>query len=347
MKTDMTRTESLLPVRRMAASNVHPVLFHTPLRHIFAAILLLIASMLPRIALAAPAGCTFGSGTTEVVQFSPPSVISIAYNTPVNTVIYSSGQIAPSGNAVQDCYNTYTYGIRNVVGTQPPASTRIFPTNVPGLSYSITHGDNSTYLYPYGCCIYNDGNRGASYNLSVTSSLVLIKTGSIVSGSTLNAGTLGYWFFDTNMRAENFNLGNSVTIIDPACSVNTTPVNVTLPTVSTQSMTAVGATGGTTPFAISLTCASGANLDIQLDFAGAASGIAGVLAKGSGTSAGVGVQLLDKNLVPVTFGSAGKTLVGATPDGPLSIKYYARYYRTAAMTPGTLTASATFTVSYE
>lgn len=317
------------------------------LRQTLAAIILMLTCMLPKMAHAAIAGCTFSSGTTEIVNFSPPSVITIPYNASVGTVIYSSGQITPTGNAVQQCYKTYTYGIINVVGTQPSATSQIYPTDVPGLGYSITHGNNSSFLLPYGCCTYNDGNGGASYNLSVTSSLVLIKTGPIVSGSTLDAGTLAYWFFDTNMHAENFNLSNPVTIIDPACSVNTTPVNVTLPTVSTSSMGTVGATAGATPFAISLSCASGATLDIQLDYAGAASGITGVLTKVSGTSSGVGVQLVDKNLAPVTFGSAGKTQVGATPDGPLNIKYYARYYRTAAITPGTLTASATFTISYE
>jgi len=312
----------------------------TGLRRIGSALLFL--SMLILMPNIAEANCTFTTGTTtSAVTFSPPATITVAYGAAVGTVLYTSALIPPAIAPQITCTGTTNYGVIDQVGTTPGTGVSIYPTSIAGLGYSITHNDLTTYLYPYPCCQLAAGN----YSASISSSLQLIKTGPIVSGSTLPAGLIGYWRFDSGVNVESFTLGNSVTILDPACSVNTTPITVTLPTVSSSSMASVGAKAGATPFAIALTCSSGATLDIQLNYAGTASGITGVLTKTSGTSAGVGIQLLDKNLNPVVFGAT--TVVGSTPTGVLSIPYYAQYYRTAAVTVGSLGASATFTLSYQ
>jgi type 1 fimbria pilin len=312
--------------------------------HRRASSLLTVIFLLALLPTGVKANCTFTSGTTtSAVTFNPPSTITVAYNAAVGTVLYTSPLIPPAIAPQINCTGTTNYGVVNIAGATPSITVSVFPTSISGLSYSITHNNLTTYLFPYPCCSLAAG----SYSASISSSLQLIKTGPIVSGSTLPAGLLGNWQFDSGTNVESFTLGNAVTILDPACSVNTTPINVTLPTVSSSSMNANGATTGSTPFAIALTCSSGATLDIQLDFNGTASGIAGVLTKTSGTSSGVAVQLLDKNFTPVTFGNAGKTLVGGTPNGQLNIQYYARYYRTAVITAGTVVASATFTLSYQ
>lgn len=287
----------------------------------------------------ARASCT--STTTGVVSFSPTTTITVAYNAAVGTVLYTSPLIAPTNASSLSCTGTTNYGVIDSVGATPGTGVQIYPTSVPGLGFSITHGDLTTYLFPYPCCQLPAG----SYNATTASSLQLIKTGPIVSGSTLPSGQLGYWQFDNSQKVETFNLVNSVTIIDPACSVTTTPINVTLPNVDASALKSVGSAAGATAFAIALSCSSGATLDVQLNYAGANSTIPGVLTATGGTAAGVGVQLLDRNFSPVVFGAT--TVVGATPAGPLTIPYYARYYRTAAITPGTIAASATFTLSYQ
>jgi type 1 fimbria pilin len=304
--------------------------------------LLLLMSLLVLLPTTAEANCAFTGGTnTSAVTFTPPATITVAYNAAVGTILYTSPLIPPAVAPQINCTGTTNYGVRNEVGATPGTTVDVYPTSISGLSYSITHNDLTTYLYPYPCCQLAAG----AYSASIDSSLQLIKTGPIVSGSVLPAGLLGYWEFDPGIYVESFTLGNSVTIIDPACSVNTTPINVTLPTIPTSSLGAVGATAGSTPFTIALTCASGATLDITLNYAGTASGITGVLTKTAGTSAGVGVQLLNQSSAPVSFGTT--TVVGATPNGALNIPYYAQYYRTAAVTAGTLTASATFTITYQ
>lgn len=304
--------------------------------------LLLAISMLILFPTGAKANCSFTGGTTtSAVSFSPPSTITIPFNAAVGTVIYTSALIPPAIAPQITCTGTTNYGVTDQVGTTPGTTVSVYPTSIPGLSYSITHNDTTTYLFPYPCCQLAAG----SYSASISSSLQLIKTGPIVSGSTLPASLIGYWKFAPGINVESFTLANSVTILDPACSVNTSAINVALPTISSKSLAAVGATAGSTPFAVALTCSSGATLNIQLDYAGTASGITGVLTPTAGTSAGVGVQVRDKNFNPVTFGT--KTLVGSTPTGQLSIQYYGLYYRTAAVTAGTLTASATFTLTYQ
>ena len=294
---------------------------------------------LPNLAMAT---CSFNGGTgPSNVTFNPPTTITVPYTAPVGTVLYTSPQVSPAPTATISCTGTSNYGITNSGAATPAAGINIYPTSIPGLSYMLAHGNATSYMFPYPCCQIGAGN----YTFSVTTSLVLVKTGPIVSGSTLPTGPLGYWRFDNNQQPEIFTLGNSVTIVDPACSVNTTPLNVTLPSISTSALQAVGATAGTTGFVIALTCYSGATLDIQFDYSGANSGITGVLTKTAGSSSGVGVQMLDQSLNPITFGTA--TLVGGTVSPQMNLTYYARYYRTAAISAGTLTASATFTLSYQ
>jgi len=304
--------------------------------------LLLALLMLALVPTAAHATCTFTGGTTtSPVSFSPNSTITIPYNAAVGTVIYTSPLIAPTNTPQMTCTGTTNYGIINSVGAQPATTATVYPTGISGLGYSITHGNTTTYLSPYGCCQLASG----SYQFSITSSLQLIKTGPIVSGSTLSAGLLGYWQFANSQQVETFTLANSVTIIDPACSVNTTPINVTLPTMNASALGSTGASAGRTGFNISLNCSSGATLDIQLNYVGTNTGITGVL-KSTGSAGGVGVQLLDQNSNPVVFGNT--TVLGATPNNSQwNIPYFAQYYRTGTVTAGSVTASATFTLSYQ
>jgi type 1 fimbria pilin len=305
--------------------------------------LLLALGILALVPGGAKANCTITAGSAPAaVNFTPPSsTITVSYGAAVGTVLYQSGSMAPANPNSMTCSNNSIYGVSNNVGAQPGTTATIYPTGVAGIGYSIGHSTSTNLLLPYPCCTIANG----SYTNSVASSLTLIKTGPIVSGSVIPAGTLAYWLYANGLKIEAFNLTTSITIIDPACSVNTTPINVTLPTVSVGAMASVGATAGTTPFAIALTCSSGATLDIELDYAGTASNITGVLTKTSGSSAGVGLRLLDQNYNPVVFGAT--TVVGSTPTGALSIPYYAQYYRTGTVTAGSINASATFTLSYQ
>lgn len=308
--------------------------------------LLIAVCLLAFFPIGAKANCSFTGGTgTSAVTFTPPASIVVPSSTPVNTVLYTSPLVPPAIAPQITCTGTTTYGVVNSrPGGNPAVSVNIYPTGIAGVGYAITHNDLTSYLYPYTCCTLAAG----SYDASISSSLQLIKTGPIANGAVLSTGLLGYWRFSNNQNVESFTLANSVTFINPSCTVNTTPVNVTLPTVSTTALgTAVGVTAGRTAFSISLACSSGSKLLIEIDPTTTSSGIPGVLTKTSGALTRVGVQLLDSSGTAVTLSTP--VLVGSTPNGTLNIPYYAQYYRTTTgtITVGAIAASATFTLTYQ
>lgn len=306
--------------------------------------------------------------TQGTVSFSPPTTITVPFNTAVGTVLWSSPVSSANPPPIYDCYGSVPYGIYNAQGITPGAGVSYFPTGVAGLSYQIIRGGSILNSWPNDSLSAGGGCQwskkwqywncygGSAYTFSVNTQLNLVKTGQIATGSTLPAGTLGYWQYPglnndgsiSPVQIIAFSIANSVTIVDPACAVTTNPVNVPLPTITAGSLTSIGATGGTTAFSIALNCPSGASgmsLSIQLDYNGSASGIQGVLRPTGGSSSGVGVQLLDQAGSAVSFGSPAT--VGTTASGSMNIPYSARYYRTGTVQPGSLTASATFTLSYQ
>ncbi|WNL48319.1 fimbrial protein [Dyella sp. BiH032] len=310
-------------------------------------VLLLLLTIVLGLPLAAQARCSFTSGGTANVNISfPNSTITIDPNLPVGAVLATSAQFSPSPVSQISCTGTTAIGVQNVAGSQPSSGSIIFPTGVAGIGYRVTHPDTSNYLAAYP----GDSIASGSYQMSVTSGLEFVKTGPIANGATVSSGTMGYWRYDSNSnsRIENFNLGTTLTFMFPSCSVNTSTINVTLPTVSNTAFNGVGTVAGATVVPISLQCASGSQLYIQFDTANPVGGATGVIAPATGTgrAKNIGVQLINQSFTPVTFGTPA--LVGATPDGPLNLTYYARYYQTATpVAAGTVSATATFTLTYQ
>jgi type 1 fimbria pilin len=287
-------------------------------------------------------------GSQGTVTFSPPATIAVPSGVAIDTVLWTSASVTPSPTPIYDCYNTVNYGVTNNVGAAPAANVQYFPTGVTGVSYVLIH--SGADLYSYANSSESFGFSGSQVTFSVPTTLEIVATGTITNGSVLQAGTLGYWQWqgNGNPQIEAFVLGNKVTFVTSSCSVATNPINVTLPTISTTALGSVGATAGTTAFNISLNCtgAAGMSVSLELDANGTASGIQGVLTPTSGSSAGVGVQVLNQANTAVTFGTAVSE--GTTPVGQMNIPFSARYYQTAAtITPGTLAASATFTLTYQ
>ena len=336
-------------------------------------LLLLLVSLLAPIGRvhAQTAGCMKDdtSPTTQgTITFNPPATIALTSMPAAGTVLWSSGLIAANSAPIYDCSGNVPYGVIDNIGTTPSSGTT-YPTGVAGLSYQLVR--NGSNLDPWSTDTYAGDGNGCTYQrgawncnngytqvtFSVTTQLKLVVTGPIASGSVLNAGTLGYWQFQglgtngatTPVQIIAFALGNSTTITFPTCTVTTTSISVTLPDISTSALGSLGATAGATPFSIGLNCpsaAAGAPVYVELNYNGTASGIQGVLTPTAGTSSGVGVQLLYSNTA-VTFGTP--TQVGTTATGAMTIPYTAQYYQTqaATVTPGTLTASATFLILYE
>ncbi|NUU37831.1 type 1 fimbrial protein [Pseudomonas sp. C2B4] len=149
------------------------------------------------------------------------------------------------------------------------------------------------------------------------------------------------------------------TIKDVTCTVKAAGTSgistVTLPTISKNALTTVGATAGDTNFNIDLSNCSGTDV--------AGSGVAvhfepgqNVNANGrlinNGLATGVDLALYQANAAsPLNLGvapvAAYKTMNGTTPNGSVSMPYTVKYYATSA-TPsaGTVTSSVVYSVVY-
>jgi type 1 fimbria pilin len=306
-------------------------------------VLLLLATMPGRTW----AKCFFDQGSSQgTYSVALPATIVNDPSIPLDSVLYTSYATAINHSVSVTCDSTGgndRWGLLNNAGTTPATTSNLFPIGTTGVSYRVLQ--NGNYIYPYG--YFNLGNN--SWYEADTVTIELVKTGAIANGTSLQgslasfkAGTPGNFIYDAVI-----NLANRLTFTTPACQVSTASVTVTLPTVTAQAFGGVGSVAGTTSFQIGLSCSSGAIVRITLDTATPVAGKPGVIAPSSGGAGGVGVQLLDSSgVTPVQFGVA--QTIGATPNGALSVNYFARYYQTgSAVSTGLLGATATFTLSYQ
>ncbi len=138
------------------------------------------------------------------------------------------------------------------------------------------------------------------------------------------------------------------------CTVSPTALTVTLPQVSASALAAPGQTAGATAFRFPLqTCLAVASVSYAVyaswSFT-AAAGYPTVIANTAARAAGrVGVQITDAAGTPVGNGLASASEVGSvTPSGATAAQtFLARYYATGAATPGAVSATATYTLTYQ
>jgi type 1 fimbria pilin len=296
------------------------------------------------------AGCTGRMQGTYTVSL--PSTIVIDPGMLVDSVFYTSALTSISSPITYSCNGQGNgWGLATPSGANLPTSTDsppTFPTGTPGVGYRVQM--NGGYINGYVNAYPNAQTRDnqATYTESGSITVELVKTGPIATGSSLQGPLASFKAGATNSIVyAMINLAGSLTFAAPACQVSTTNVTVTLPTVTNQAFGGVGSIAGTTPFQIGLTCSSGAIVRITLDTATPVAGEPGVIAPSSGSAGGVGVQVLDSSgMAPVQFGVA--QTIGATPDGALSVNYFARYYQIGStVSAGLLNATATFTLSYQ
>lgn len=326
-----------------AAGTGHPGR-HPLVGYRYAAILVLLLVL--GVSGQAQANCTFNNGSsTGTYLITLPATITVNPNAVVGDTIYTTAPVGISPTIYFSCSGSgNAWGLKNVVAGTPAQNVNLFDSGVTGVGYRVSQ--KGSYIYPYPYFSLDSSN---SWEESDAVTIELVKTGPISNGSLLNTGELAKFLAGSStgrITDAVIQIVNTTTFVAPACTVTTKSITVTLPTVSSANFSGVGSVAGTTPFAIGLTCSSGTTLRVQLDSPAAVAGKPGVIAPSSGGASGVGVQLMDSTGVAVTFGSA-KT-VGATPNGDLSVNYFARYYQTGtAPGSGLVQASATFTLSYQ
>lgn len=253
----------------------------------------------------------------------------------------------------------------------------MFATNLPGLALQLTAspiqandrawirgGPGSTRGFEPGSvtapasawqCDKHGRNCTGTYTGSASETLMaqLIVTGPVTAGtlSAINLMQFNWYVYGIGPSQGYFAslVLNSATVSSPACTIRVDPTVVILPTVFSSNFGSLGSTAGQTPFNVQLNCSASSPLSITLSpssppYAGAS----GVLTNttGGGYAQNVGVQVLDNNGNPISFGTA--ISVGPTINGVFNIPLQARYYQTGTpVSAGQVTATATYTLTYQ
>jgi type 1 fimbria pilin len=233
-----------------------------------------------------------------------------------------------------------------------PGMTGVYPTNVAGVGMRMRDAAGKPMVGTNLCSTDSQlGMTGADGSFNVSGTFELVKTGAVSSGAIKDAyyliGVLntGYTLNNGNMR---MSVPDGTPIRGVTCSVTTGTANQTvlLATVTPAMFPAAGATAARTSFSIGLNCQAGVNVSITFAASSGASGVPSVLAN-TGTAKGIGAQLLDPSQTPIVLGSPVR--LTESTSGNVSFQFYAQYYRLGAepVSPGSVSAAAIFTMSYE
>jgi len=325
------------------------------------------------ITIPSPISIAPGASNGMIGQPSPPVTVSID--------CYPAFQQTPN---YYDDFTVQTGQLAALDLTTPPpgGSGIMFQTNVPGIDVLLTatptqtssgnNGPNGTIGWAMGTSnCTSSGYYGYCQPNPINATFIaqLVKTGPVSPGTISNIQILH--FFDSdyspppprNRRLTNTvytsasaSYGtltlNPVTVSMSTCNISasSTNISVVLPTISTGALQSTGSVTGQTAFNIVYSCPAGWSLYMTMSTAtpGAASGV--ILSPASCTSGAsatnIGVQLLQSNQQPVQFDVAQP--LGNSPNGILTIPYFAQYYATASpVGAGAVCATATFTMSYQ
>lgn len=327
-------------------------------------VLLIYCALSAAVCLAAPTV----SYSPATLNFSPAGPYSPPRNEVVGTPLAGGIPVGITVSNVPNLLGIYNCNIRQTVTvTGAEVSTGVYPTGINGVGVSfyfnstlITSGNNGSH-------IDTNFNSASGPLPSVEARLVVdgqVATGSVSTSSSnlqirYQAGLVSPLLSCLGLalawdHTDTLNTA-SITTTPITCSVTTPSVSVTLPNISTTSLSSVGQTTGDTPFNIGLNCNSGASVYVTLTDANTPGNTSELLSLGpSSTAAGVKLRIHESNNGTLVFfgpdfptaGNTNQWLVGSsasTSNIPLTV----HYYRDGALTAGTVNAVATFTMSYQ
>ncbi|MGX7003872.1 fimbrial protein [Caballeronia sp. KNU42] len=322
-----------------------------------------------------PARAEMKCEVTNVSKVLVAGVISIPKDAPIGLTVST----LPADTFQNNCYFANVNPIAtsgtslidiSTVAALAPGFTDVYQTSIAGLG--IRYQFTSSECTPASSTMSNgamvvqcpfSGPLGGPYiykDVHVTPSFVVV--GSVKAGAaTLSSvpiikltletlGIVGLWG-----KSPLYTGVATGTLSTATCSVQTDALAVALPNITNRALSSgIGATAGRQTFNLSFACASGAQVSIVITDAVTPSNRSNVLTLApDSTAKGVGVQILKDKEVLVSFGpdAAGpgvtnQWLIGVSPNGTLLLPLSAQYIRTGDVTPGSLRALATFTMSY-
>lgn len=307
------------------------------------------------------------SFTPPTLSFSPAGPYSVPRDAGVGSLVASAVTDATAGDVDCDVIETAA-----VNGTEILAGSGIYQTSVGGIGvkFLVVDGPMQTLITSTNGG-YTSGTIAAPGNGALPGILAnLVVTGPVESGYALTGlPTVTVTFTPTGTCDWSTGIANTVpasasngVVVPITCTVTTPSVNVNLPAVSLAALSAVGRTAGDTRFPIGLSCAPGANVYITLTDATTPANTTSLLTLGpASTAQGIKLRILNEAGV-VQFGpdtaeagTSNQWLLGAS-ESVTGISLTVQYYRDdtnasgsspATVSAGTVSAQATFTLSYQ
>lgn len=238
----------------------------------------------------------------------------------------------------------------------------------------VSTGTPTLNLSSPGCALGNLSQNGRAWSFRLVSTAAGTCSGSLeapvefvrgsaalgtdIAASYPLGGTAPDWIkFPVAAGGSTLSLGLSAAIpllAGGGCTVSPLAMTVTLPQVSVAALASPGQSAGDTAFRFPLQSCQAVPSTPYAVYASwsfsAVPGYPSVIANASATPAGnVGVQILDASGTPVGSGVSAGTQAGTVDAaGAVSAQtYIARYFATGAVTPGGVTATATYTLTYQ
>ncbi|HEY9270367.1 fimbrial protein [Achromobacter sp.] len=311
------------------------------------------ALMLCAYAPQSQATCTLGPGIAQNVLNIAFGNIAVPLNT-ANNVVLAERQIPIKHTGVMLAICKSGPGaVLAEIRKGSSVGNYVYTTNIPGIGIRIgiyLSGAGGVIQFPF---IYPAGGGGLAMGAIGRIHVQLIKISNNTGNGALEEGQYATMyskdFPDQSLQV--IVSGRTTTIITPSCTAAPTPP-VHLGKVWKNLFSAVGSTAAEQRFNIKLNCREAKPelnaVYLRMDAKPDASGAPGVIALNSEANAatGVGIQILDRDRQPVTYGQGA--LVGVSKDGAYDVLFHARYYQTAnQVTAGEANGSATFTLEYK
>lgn len=241
----------------------------------------------------------------------------------------------------------------------------------------VSLGSPSLNLSAPGCALGGLSEKAKDWNFTITSSIAGTCSGSLVApvqitrdGNPLGAdiaasnpvGTGGggtdwvvFPLRSGGGGTTSVGLSGPVPLVSGGgCTVAPVALTVTLPTISESALSTAGQVAGATAFVFPLqTCQSVPSTPYSVYASWSFSSVSGyptvIQNTAPGAAANVGVQILDASGNAVSSGPQSPSLVGSVQaSGAVSAQtYVARYYATGTVAPGAVSATATYTLTYQ
>ena len=320
----------------------------------------------------APAGPIAGATGNATIIFTCSGLPATTWNSSDYTATIQAGQYLATLDSTN---NTNGPGITFATGITGLALL-VKATPVQATSNSCLNcGPTSTAGYVPGSVIAPAGAAQNAYSGTVTANYTaqFIKTtsGAVSAGSIPQTNLIPYWWYipggSVDYISQSLNAAlvlGATTVTVPTCTIAAgNNQTVTLPTVDSSQLSSAAMVAGTTPFSIVVTgCPDGVSVATNKFSGGSIDNATGAMrnttSAANGGARNVEVQLLNgegsSNAAAYSAIILNRSTAGAQNSGTYNIvnnavtlNYYAQYYATAAATPGTVTASIQYTITYQ